>query len=120
MYSPAAHAAVQLEAVGKSMRPGQMVRFLYTMGKPGVVAWDLPARPDPKTLDIPRYAELLLRAAASVLQPLGVEKTILQRWLFGEYGYTGLYENYLFPLNRIAPRINRLGVYDGVVGAMGI
>jgi DNA polymerase-2 len=120
VYSPAAYAAAQLEAVGKSLRPGQMVRFLYTLGKPGVTAWDLPVRPDVKTLDNPRYAELLLRAAASVLQPLGVEKTILQRWLFGECGYTGLGENYLFPINRFAPRIDRLGIYDDVVGAMGI
>ena len=120
VYSPAAHAAAQLEAVGKSLRPGQMVRFLYTLGKPGVIAWDLPVRPDVKTLDIPRYAELLLRAAASVLQPLGVEKAILQRWLFGKCGYTGLGENYLFPINRFAPRIDRLGIYDGVVGTVGV
>jgi DNA polymerase-2 len=66
--SPAARAAGQLAAVGKQLRPGQSVRFLYTLGKPGVYAWDLPEPPDPRTINIPRYQELLLRAAETVLQ----------------------------------------------------
>ena len=69
--SPAARAAGQLAAVGKQLRPGQSVRFLYTLGEPGVYAWDLPEPPDPRTLDIPRYQELLLRAADTVLQVAG-------------------------------------------------
>lgn len=114
--SPSALAAMQLEAVGKSMRPGQMVRFLFTLGKPGVIAWDLPERPDPKVLDVARYTELLVRAIASVLQPVGVEETMLRRWLLGGTGYTGMVENYLFPINLLVPRMNRLGVGDGGVG----
>jgi DNA polymerase-2 len=117
--SPAARAVAQLEAIGKSLRPGQMVQFLYTLGKPGVVAWDLPAPPDPKTLDIPRYTELLVRAASSVLQPLGVDEEMLRQWLFGAYGYTGMTQPQLFPLNMAAPRANRLGLQDGAVGAWG-
>ncbi len=70
--SPAARAAAQLQAVGKSLRPGQRVRFLYTLGKPGVYAWDLPKPPDPACLDFKRYIKLLLRAASAVLAPLGV------------------------------------------------
>ena len=66
--SPAARAALQLAAVDKHLRPGQSVRFLYTLGEPGVYAWDLPEPPDPRTLDLPRYQELLLRAAETVLQ----------------------------------------------------
>ena len=116
--SPAAQAALQLEMVGKSLRPGQMVRFLYTLGDPGVLAWDLPQPPDPRTVDIARYAELLARAATSVLQPLGVDENGLRRWLFGETGYTGMTENYLFPLDLFAPRVNRLGVHDGAVGVL--
>jgi len=69
--SPAARAAGQLAAVGKQLRPGQSVRFLYTLGKPGVYAWDLPEPPDPRTLDLARYQELLLRAADTVLQVAG-------------------------------------------------
>jgi len=117
--SPAARAVAQLEAIGKSLRPGQMVQFLYTLGKPGVVAWDLPHPPNPKTLDVARYTELLVRAAVSVLQPLGVDDEMLRKWLFGEYGYTGLAENQLFPLDLVAPRVDRLGVNDGLVGAWG-
>jgi len=117
--SPAARAVTQLAALGKSLRPGQMVQFLYTLGKPGVIAWDLPSPPDPKTLDIPRYTELLVRAASSVLQPLGVDEGMLRRWLLGAYGYTGMTELQLFPLNMAAPRANRMGLQDGAVGAWG-
>jgi DNA polymerase-2 len=80
--SPAARAARQLKAVGKVVKPGQSVRFLFTLGDPGVTAWDLPARPDPATLDVPRYRELLLRAAEEVLKPFmgeGNELTIEAR-----------------------------------------
>jgi DNA polymerase II len=85
--SPAARAATQLESVGKSLRPGQRVRFIFTRGEPGVYAWDLPASPDPATLDLARYAELLLRAGATVLQPLGVSEETLRNWLFSNAGY---------------------------------
>jgi len=69
--SPAARALMQLQPLGKSLRPGQAVRLVYTRGKPGVYAWDLPERPDPRTLDLAVYRELLLRAAGTVLEPFG-------------------------------------------------
>ena len=72
--SPAARAAAQLQACGKTIRPGQRVRFLFTLGKPGVYAWDLPAPPDPRTVDVPRYAGLLQRAADTILAPLAAAK----------------------------------------------
>ena len=59
--SPAARAAVQLAAVGKTVKQGQRVRFVYTLGKPGVHAWDLPNPPDPRSVDVQRYITLLLR-----------------------------------------------------------
>ena len=67
--SPAARAARQLQDAGKVTKPGQRVRFFYTLGDPGVHAWDLPIPPDPRSLDLSRYAELLLRAAREVLEP---------------------------------------------------
>jgi DNA polymerase II len=80
----AARAVVQLQAAGKSLQPGQSVRFLYTRGHPGVFAWDRPGQPDPKTIDLQRYQELLLRAASAVLQPLGIEeKALNDRVLYG-------------------------------------
>jgi DNA polymerase-2 len=80
----AARAVHQLQAAGKSLQPGQSVRFLYTRGHPGVFAWDRPGQPDPKTLDLHRYQALLLRAASAVLLPLGIEeKALNDRVLYG-------------------------------------
>jgi DNA polymerase-2 len=67
--SPAARAAEQLRGAGKLVKPGQRVRFLYARGEPGVFAWDLPDRPDPRRVDVARYETLLLRAVAEVLEP---------------------------------------------------
>jgi DNA polymerase II len=66
--SPAARAALQLAKTGRTLRPGQRVRFLLTRGEPGIHAWDLPEPPDPRTLDVPRYRALTLRAAETVLK----------------------------------------------------
>jgi DNA polymerase-2 len=87
--SPAARAVAQLQAVGKEVQPGQQVRFLYTRGEPGVLAWDLPACPEPSQLDVTRYSKLLLRAAVTVLQPLGVDEETLRDWLYSNAGYNG-------------------------------
>lgn len=85
--SPAARAAAQLKEIDKHLIPGQRVRFLYTRGKPGVYAWDLPQRPDPGVLDTDRYAELLCRAAFTILHPLGVQEQTLRWWMFTRAGY---------------------------------
>ncbi|MCL4559049.1 MAG: hypothetical protein M1281_00330, partial [Chloroflexi bacterium] len=53
--SPAARAVAQLQEVGKRLRPGQRVRFLYLRGEPGVQAWDLPDPPATAALDYVRY-----------------------------------------------------------------
>jgi DNA polymerase-2 len=71
--SPPAVAARQLKAAGKTLQPGQRVRFLYTHGHPGVQAWDLPRHPDPRQVNRPRYRELMLRAAQTILEPMGVQ-----------------------------------------------
>jgi DNA polymerase-2 len=68
--SPAARAALQLAKTGRTLRPGQRVRFLLTRGEPGIRAWDLPEPPDPRTLDVPRYRALVQRAAETVLNPM--------------------------------------------------
>ena len=72
----------QLEAAGKFLRPGQTVRFVYTLGHPRVRAWDLPSLPDIRSLDIHRYIELLMRAAESVLAPFGFSRRKLDEWVF--------------------------------------
>jgi DNA polymerase elongation subunit (family B) len=68
--SPAARAAKQLLATGRTVRPGQRVRFLFTLGKPGVHAWDVPDSPDPRSIDLPRYRTLFNRAVDTVLTPI--------------------------------------------------
>ncbi len=76
--SPAARAAAQLQAIGKTLRPGQCVRFLYVYGEEGVHAWDLPSAPPFSKINVPRYIDLLLRAVATLLQPLGVAESWLR------------------------------------------
>ncbi len=85
--SPVARAAAQLQAAGKTTSPGERVRFLYTRGEPGVHAWNLPNPPDPASVDIDRYSELLLRAAATMLEPFGVSEQLLGQWLFSNAAY---------------------------------
>jgi len=75
--SHGALAVMQLQQIGKQVRPGQRVRLLFTRGKPGVHAWDLPYPPDSRMLDYSYYRELLLRAAANILQPFGISEDIL-------------------------------------------
>ena len=77
--SPAARAAFQLKAAGKEQRPGQRVAFLFTLGKPGVHAWDLPERPDPDSVDLAHYETLLIRAAGIVLETFGLDEKELAR-----------------------------------------
>jgi DNA polymerase elongation subunit (family B) len=94
--SPAAQAAAQLALLGKTVRPGQPVRFLHVLGEPGVHAWDCPPAPDRKRLDIPRYIELLLRAAETVLKPIGITEDDLRRRLLSYAWYDT--PNSTFPL----------------------
>ena len=79
--SPAAIAAAQLESAGKTVKPGQRVRFLYIFGKPGVYAWDLPEPPRRDAINTPLYAELLTRSARTVLEAQGIEEEKLRLWL---------------------------------------
>ena len=69
-HSPVARAVAQLKAAGKTLKPGQYVRYLFTIGSPGVWAWDLPGKPPLESLDLARYQMLTLRAAGTVLAPV--------------------------------------------------
>ena len=96
--SPAARAVMQLEQVGKERRPGQRIKFIYTYGESGVHAWDLPQLVDPRAIDVGRYTNLMVRAAAAVLQPLDVKENELFNWLMG-YGYQTRF--YLNPVGNV-------------------
>ncbi len=67
--SPAARAALQLQGAGRQVAPGQSMRFLFTRGSPGVLAWDLGDEINPAALDAKRYCSLLDRAMRTVLDP---------------------------------------------------
>ncbi len=91
--SPAARGLQQLQSVQKTLKPGQCVRFIYTRGDPGVHAWDLPKPPDPACVDVQRYTTLLIRAASTVLQPLGISEAALRdRLLAGLVAQENLFE----------------------------
>jgi len=81
--SSVAKAAIQLRAAGKTLKPGQRIRLLFTRGEPGVWAWDQPAYPDPEMVDTKRYLQLLVRAAAEILSPLGVMEEQVASWVMG-------------------------------------
>jgi DNA polymerase elongation subunit (family B) len=68
--SPASAALQQLQEEGKSLRPGQSVRLIYTLGASRARAWDLPDPPDPRSVDINRYRSLLFRAMDAILEPV--------------------------------------------------
>jgi DNA polymerase elongation subunit (family B) len=87
-FSPVATAAQQLQGHGKTLKMGQRVQFLYIGPGPGVRAWGLPGELDPRSVDIPQYKKLVLRAAHEVLQPLGVTEDILKAWLFSGASYS--------------------------------
>jgi len=68
--SPVSTALEQLESTGKSLRPGQSVRLVYTLGIPRACAWDVPTALDPGRVNIPRYRRLLNRAVETVIEPI--------------------------------------------------
>ncbi len=74
--SPAAIAASQLEQAGKFLRPGQIVQFIYTLGEPGVRAWDLLESFNPRTINISPYKTLLNQAMETIIKSFGVEKDL--------------------------------------------
>ena len=68
--SPVSTALAQLAGTGKSLRPGQSIRLVYTLGHPRAQAWDVPAALDPRRVNIPRYLRLLARAMDAVMEPI--------------------------------------------------
>jgi DNA polymerase-2 len=86
-FSPAAMAAKQLQSRGKILKMGQQVQFIYVVPGPGVRAWDLPGRLDPRSVEVGQYRKLVLRATQEVLQPLGVTEELLRAWLFSPASY---------------------------------
>jgi DNA polymerase II len=83
--SPAASAVKQLQEAGKLRFPGQRIQFIWTIGNPGVYAWDLPGSINPATIDVERYTELVLRAMTTILQPWGIQRAWLAESVLHEW-----------------------------------
>lgn len=67
--SPAARAAMQLQAAGKVVAPGQFIRFVYTRDGSGVRAWNIQGEIDARLVNTDRYCVLLDRTVETVLEP---------------------------------------------------
>ena len=63
--SPAARAAMQLQATGREVAPGQFMRFIFVRGKERVRVWELGV--DARMVDIKRYCAMLDRAVSGVV-----------------------------------------------------
>ncbi len=81
VLTPLSAAARQLQVQGKTIRRGQRIRYIHVGSGPGVYAWGLHPPPNPKTVNVPKYRELILRAVEEALQPLGVTQSMLEGWL---------------------------------------
>ena len=77
--SAAARAARQVKEAGGIVKPGQRVRFVYTLGRPGVWAEGQDGPLPRASIDVARYETLVWRAAAAVLEPLtGEDEHVLR------------------------------------------
>lgn len=78
---PAFSALQDLECAGKSLRLGQTIRFIYTLGSPRARAWDAVTDFDSRTVNLHRYRRLLDRAVDAIVQP--VIGTDTRFWMAG-------------------------------------
>lgn len=67
---PAFCALEQLAQTGKTLRPGQTVRLIHTLGFPPAQAWDAQKDFDSRRINRKRYRLLLDRAINAVLEPI--------------------------------------------------
>ena len=87
MRTAAARVAMELEAEGVELYPGERLNFLLVPGPEKARAWELIDGEIP--YDRSAYTELMLRAIDSVVAPLGVDRHTLDTWLLGNAGYWG-------------------------------
>ena len=74
--SAGVRAALQMDGFAKPPVPGEVVRFIYIQGGEGVLPIDLAETHHP-LINQGRYIDLLLRAAHTVLEPLGISYEVL-------------------------------------------
>lgn len=83
----AARTARELVEAGILLNPGENLRFVLVSGPEKARAWERLGGSE--SYDRPAYTDLLLRAAESVLAPVGVDRGMLEAWLLGNAGYWG-------------------------------
>jgi DNA polymerase II len=78
--SPAAKAAAQMIDSGKTIRPGQVIKFLFMQNPPHIQAWDISQLNNSVYVpDQQIYIKLLLRAVSTILKPFGMDELVLYR-----------------------------------------
>jgi len=78
--SPAARAALQLQAHGRQFAPGQSLEFLFARNGTGVHAWELEEALDSGKLDKRRYIQLLDQAMQTIFSP--IRSCLIEKQLF--------------------------------------
>ena len=78
MPSHAAIAGVQLEKAGIDVSEGSLVKFIYVIGSPRVIAWDLAQTKSSIHIDRHHYQKLLSEAAKTILVPFGIKKEFIE------------------------------------------
>ena len=63
--SPAACAAMQLQAAGNQVAPGQFMRFVFVRGAERVRVWELGI--DSRMVDVKRYCAMMDRAVVGLV-----------------------------------------------------
>ncbi len=76
-------AAKQLQAAGRVMGMGRIVRYLLTLCAGGSYPWGLADELRPNMIDVRKYKELIILATYELLQPIGVSEKVLRGWLSG-------------------------------------
>ncbi|MBL8080446.1 MAG: hypothetical protein JNM55_20920 [Anaerolineales bacterium] len=96
-------AAKQLQAAGRKMGMGRIVRYLLTRNAGGSYPWDLADQLCSNMVDVRKYMELVIRATYELLQPIGVSEEVIRGWLGGatyvlpeDWAYMGNMELPLF------------------------
>lgn len=105
--SPAARAALQLAAQGKTPSAGQTVDFVRTKNAPFALPWNLVNEGQAVEIDTQWYGEQLLRAADEILYCFGVPKDLLSTWLKGQGAYWS-------PQDYVDGVLNQLPLLEGI------
>ena len=90
-----------MQADGKQVGPSRRVRFLYTLGKPGVRAWYATESTDISMVDLNRYKALFVRAVDTIIRPIQQH-----------FGIMPQHSNYVLFPNKKAESMDEGGIHQ--------